>query len=133
MKIAEDRLIELLSEGDSWPALGLGHLRSAKALPALYALLDKCQEAMVVFIAYSIYQINQDAQMIDKVLKELPKITSEYALVDIQYYLGLFNEPPIKAELRKYRNDHRYLVAYNAARALGESTDDVVQEFHKKR
>lgn len=35
---AEDRLIESLSVGDSWPAEGLGHLRSTKALPALYNL-----------------------------------------------------------------------------------------------
>ncbi len=47
--IAEDRLIELLGEKNSWPALGLGHLRAEKALPALYALLEKCKQTMVIF------------------------------------------------------------------------------------
>ena len=131
--IAEDQLIELLSVGDSWPALGLGHLRSQKALPSLYALLEKCRQRMVIFVAYSIYQINKDSRMIDVALDELPKITDEYALLDILYYLGLFNDPRIKVALRKYRNDPRYLVAYNAARALGESTNAVVEEFRKKK
>jgi hypothetical protein len=130
---AEDRLIGSLSEGDSWPALGLGHLGSSRALPDLYALLSKCTQGMVIFVAFSIYQINRDARMIEAVLAELPKITNEYILIDTLYYLGIFDDPRIKAALKQYRKDPRYLVAYNAARTLGESTDEVVQEFRKKK
>lgn len=129
---AEDSLIESLSEGDSWPAEGLGHLRSTKALPALYALLARSKQGMVISVACSIYQINKDPKMVEALLTELPRITSEYALIDILYDLRIFDDPRIKTALKKYRSDHRYLVAYNAARALGESTDEVVREFRKK-
>ncbi|GGB01067.1 HEAT repeat domain-containing protein [Puia dinghuensis] len=127
--LAEDQLIEALSSGDSWPARGLGHIRSMKALPALYALLEKCQQDMKVNVAYAIYQVNYDRGMVDIVLAELPKIGSEYSLIDVMHLLPNFQDPRVTELLRVYRHDKRYLVAYNAARALGESTDKVVRDF----
>jgi hypothetical protein len=81
--------------------LGLGHLRSKKALPVLRALLEKCQLDMKIKVAFAIFQITGDAEMVD-------------------------------IALEKYASDKRYLVAYNATRQLGRSTDEVIERHHKK-
>jgi hypothetical protein len=132
-QLAEDMLIEALSLKDPWPVLGLGHIRSVKALSALYSLLEEGRLAMKVNIAYAIYEINQDKKMIDLILEEFPKITDEYVLTEILHLLTLFPDARVTELLRTYRRDKRYLVAYNAAVALGESTDRVVSEFRQKR
>ncbi|HVU53476.1 MAG TPA: hypothetical protein VHD83_00400 [Puia sp.] len=130
--LAEDMLIEALHKMDTWPVRGLGYLRSAKALPALYVLLDKWQLAMKINVAFAIYQINRDNGMVEVVLDEFPKINDEFALIDTFYLLPIFQDPRITALLERYTHDKRYLVVYNAARALGRPTDEVVKEFRKK-
>lgn len=132
-QMAEDLLIEALIPNDSWPARGLGHIHSMKGLPALYALLEKSRQDVKVNVAYSIYQINQDKTMIEVILAEFPRITSEYTLTEVLHLLPLFRDPRVTELLHTYRRDKRYLVAYNAARALGESTDRVVAEFRHKK
>jgi len=132
-QMAEDLLIKALHSKDSWPARGLGHIHSNKALPALYALLEQCQQDTKVNVAYSIYQINQDKTMIEVVLAEFPKITGQYILTDVLHILPLFRDTRLTELLRTYRRDKRYLVAVNAATALGESTDRVVAEFRHRK
>ncbi|HWB90976.1 MAG TPA: hypothetical protein VG605_03970 [Puia sp.] len=68
--LAEDQLIKAASTKDSWPILGLGHLRSKKALPVLRALLEKCQLDMKIKVAFAIFQITGDAEMVDIALEE---------------------------------------------------------------
>ena len=70
--------------------------------------------------------------MIDLVLKELPKITSQYELIDVVYMLPAFKNEKITALLNNYRNHKEYLVAYNATRALGLSTDEVVNKARQQ-
>lgn len=83
-------------------------------------------------IAYSIYQICGDAKMIDLVIQEMPKITNQYELIDILYLLPGFNNERIKKLLNEFRNHKEYLVVYNATRALGLPTDEVVEKFRKR-
>lgn len=131
--LAEDQLIEAAGSDDSWPILGLGHLRSKKALPVLRALLEKCRLGMKIYVAFAIFQITGEVEMVDVVLEELPKINNEYALIDILWWLPAFRDRRITALLEQYTHDKRYLVAYNATRNLSRSTDEVIERYRKER
>ena len=132
LKTAEVELIKSTNPGDTWPILGLGHIKSTQALPTLYNLLDKSKKGFKVTTAYSIFQISKDQKMIDVVLQELPKTTNQYELIDVLYMLPAFKNEKITALLNNYRDHKEYLVAYNATRALGLSTDEVVNKARQK-
>ena len=132
LKIAEIELIKVVSLKDNWPIVGLGHIKSKDALPILYDLLDKSKGSMKVNIAHSIFQICQDTKMIEIVLETMPRITNQYELIDVLYYLPEFKDKRITELHNNYRNHKEYLVAYNATRYLGLPTDDVVEKFRDK-
>lgn len=131
--LAADQLIESLSIGDPWPANALGHLRSTKALPSLYALLQQGSPFMKITFANAIYQINADHAMSDIVLEQMPAITDKYVLIDALHLLPDFKDPRITALLEEYARDSRYLVAYNATAALGKPTGEIVARFRKRK
>ncbi|WP_133159415.1 hypothetical protein [Solitalea longa] len=133
LKIAEIELIKVLSLRDNWPIVGLGYIKSKDALPALYNLLEKSKGAMKVTIAYSIFQICQDPKMIEIVLETMPRITNEFELIDVLYYLPSFKDKRITDLHHSYRNHKDYLVAYNAIRYLGLPTDEVIEKFRDKK
>jgi hypothetical protein len=132
LKIAEQQMLKVLSLSDDWPIIGLGHIKSKEALPSLYNLLKESKRAMKVIIAHSIFQIAQDERMKDIVLETMPKITNEFELINVLYYLPKFKDQRITDLHHSYRNHKKYLVAYNAARYLGLPTDEVVQKFRDK-
>jgi hypothetical protein len=88
---------------------------------------------MKVTIAHSIFQIVQDEKMIEIVLVTMPRITNEFELIDVLYYLQDFKDERITALHHSYRDHKDYLVAYNATRYLGLPTDEVVQKFRNKK
>ena len=133
LKIAEVELINVVSLKDDWPIVGLGHIKSKDALPTLYDLLDKSKGSMKVTIAHSIFQICQDTKMIEIVLETMPRITNQYELIDVLYYLPDFKDKRITELHNNYRNHKEYLVAYNATRYLGLPTDEVVEKFREKK
>lgn len=133
LKTAELELIKIVSLRDDWPIVGLGYIKSKDALPTLYSLLDKSEGAIKVVIAYSIFQICQDSKMIEIVLKTMPSITNRFDLIKLFYYLPSFNDNRITDLHHSYRNHKDYLVAYNATRNLGLSTDEVVEKFRNKK
>ena len=133
MKIAEVELINVVSLKDNWPIVGLGHIKSKDALPKLYDLLDKSKGTMKVTIAHSIFQICQDTKMIEIVLETMPRITNQYELIDVLYYLPDFKDKRITELHQSYRNHKEYLVAYNATRYLGLPTGEVVEKFRDKK
>lgn len=132
LKTAEAELIRSANLGDTWQIVGLGHIKSTEALPTLYSLLDKSNKGMKVTIAYSIFQISQDPQMIHIVLEEVPKIANQYELIDILYLLTAFKDQRVTALLKSFRNHPEYLVAYNSTRALGLPTEGIVEKFRDK-
>ena len=132
LKTAEVELIKSAQIGDTWPIIGLGHIKSTQALPKLYNLLDKSKKGFKVTLAYSIFQICKDQKMIDIVLEELPKTTNQYELIDVLNMLPTFKDEKITALLNSYRNHKEYLVAYNATRALGLPTDEVVKKARQQ-
>jgi hypothetical protein len=133
IKVAEAELIKAASLQDSWPIVGLGHIKSKDAVPTLYELLEKSKGAMKVTIAHSIFQIIQDEKMIEIVLETMPKITNEFELIDVLYYLPDFKDKRIIDLHHRYRDHKDYLVAYNATRYLGLPTDKVVEKFRNKK
>ncbi len=133
IKIAEIELIKVVSLKDNWPIVGLGYIKSNSALPTLYDLLDKSKGAMKVTIAHSIFKICEDTNMIEIVLETMPRITGEFELIDVLYYLPDFKDKRITELHHSYRNHKDYLVAYNATRYLGLSTDKVVEKFRGKK
>jgi hypothetical protein len=133
LKIAEVELISILSLKDNWPILGLGHIKSKDALSTLYDMLDKSKGSMKVTIAHSIFQICQDSKMIDTVLETMPRITSQYELIDVLYYLPDFRDKRVTEMHNNYRNHKEYLVVYNATQSLGIPTNEVVEKFREKK
>lgn len=133
LKTAEIELIKVASLRDNWPIVGLGHIKSKDSLPTLYDLLNKSKGAMKVTIAHSIFQICQDTKMVEVVLETMPRITNEFELIDVLYYLPSFKDKRITDLHHSYRNHKDYLVAYNATRYLGLPTDEVVEKFRDKK
>ena len=127
--IAEAELIASANGKDSWPVLGLAHLKSVRALPLLYNLLDKYEGKHRLIISYAIYKICNDIGMADIVITEIPRVTGELDLIEILYLLPEIKDDRITALLNSYREHKDYLIAYNATRALGLSTDEVVRKF----
>jgi hypothetical protein len=129
LSIAADELLAAVDVNDTWPTLGLGHIKSTKALPRLYEVLGKTERAVKITTAYAIFQICQDQQMIAIVLQELPRTKNIYELISVLYLLPNFKDDKILSLLNDYRRHKDYLVAYNATVALGLSTDTVVRKF----
>jgi hypothetical protein len=133
VKIAEKELIESLSLRNTWPIIGLGHIKSETALPSLNHLLHKAQKGVKVAIAHSIYQISGEEVMVDIVIEEMVKLKNWYDIIDFLYMLPDFNHIKTDQLLKSFCNYKDYLVAYNATRALGLPTDDVVKRFRNKK
>lgn len=132
LEVAEKELIQKLSLKDDCPINGLGHIKSQKALPKLYNLLQKSKKGMKVSIAHSIFQISEDKEMIDIVLSEMPKLKHWTAIIHILYLLPKFKDKKIDNMLNSYREHKNYLVAYNATQAMGLPTKEVVEKFRNK-
>src|SRR5215468_8228887 len=91
---AEEALISRLSTGDSWPARGLGHLRSWNALRPLRKLLAKAKGSVRAAVALAIWQIDDDPQMANELLAlsrsdytDDSKSTKTFTMIDIIYCL----------------------------------------------
>lgn len=131
LKIAEIELIKAANLGDSWPIVGLGHIKSQKSLPKLIALLSDSKGSMRVKIALSVFQISKDDRMKDIVLATMPAITGEYEIIDVLSYLPYFNDKRITELLHSFRTHKKYLVAYNATMHLGLPTEEIVEKFRE--
>ena len=86
---------------------------------------------MKVTIAHAIFQINGDATMGELVLKEMPQLDSWTEIIDLLYLLPDFKDARVAALLHQFRESKEYLIAYNATRVLGLSTDEVVKKFRE--
>lgn len=131
--IAEKELIEHADLNDSWPIIGLGYLKSTLSLDKLYYLLDKGSQQIKITIAHSIFLINNDSRMVEIVLKETERLNNQYDIIAILYMLSDFKDSRVDKVLNDFRNHKEYLVAYNATRALGLSTDKVVDKFRSMK
>jgi hypothetical protein len=122
---AEEELIKRLSIRDDWAAIGLGYMKSAKAAPALYALLPKASGSVKAQIATALWKICEDEKMLQVVLNlSQPSFLSrlspyyEFKQINLIYCLAQFPQTEAKARLEELTEDGQYLVSYNAKRAL---------------
>jgi hypothetical protein len=133
LRVAENEMIDVLNIKDDWPIKGLGYIRSKGALSKLYRLLVKSKKGIKVIVAHSIFQISRDRKMIEITLSEMPKISNQYVLIDLVYLLQAFEDRLTDRMLNDYRNHKEYLVAYNATRAMGLSTEKVIEKFRSNK
>lgn len=103
----------------------LAHLNSKQSLPILYNLLKKSNiDISKLEIAASIFEINQDAEMIDIAISHFKKIDGNkdayrvYAVSGAFYYLAKFNDEKTKKLIKEYISDSEYLISYNAKKTL---------------
>lgn len=122
---AEEELIKRLSIRDDWPVIGLGHMKSAKAAPKLYELLPKAFGSVKAQIATALWKICGNEEMLEVVLKlSQPSFFSwlnpfhEFKQIDIIYCLAQFPQSKAGARLEELTEDEKYLISYNAKRAL---------------
>jgi hypothetical protein len=132
-KIIENELIVAADSADYWLIAALGYLKSHKALPKLYQLLEEADdETIKIDIASAIYCICGDSEMVQIALDELDstmKTNNEDKLVSILYKFHPFEDERISQRLFELLDSPNYLVAYNAAIALDISTDNIVIKF----
>ena len=133
LELAEKAMIDHISSGDPWAIEGLGYIKSTLALPTLYKLLPKSRKATKLRIAHAIYRICGDISMTDLVLKEVPSIKTQPELIEVLYMLPEFKDERVNLLLQGYREHKEYLIAYNATRALGLPTDEVVTRFRQPK
>ena len=135
LSAAEEELISAAGLNDDWPIIGLGHIGSKKALPILYELLENAKNGQKIVIAHSIFQINNDEKMCEIVLDELALAAqwSKHSIIDIIYLLKDFQNAEITQKLNEFYDSEKYLVAYNAARALGLPTEPIVEKFRGRK
>jgi hypothetical protein len=122
---AEEALISRLSTGDSWPARGLGHLRSQNALGRLRRLLPKAKGSVRAAIALAIWQIDGDARMADELLAlsrsdytDDSDSSKTFTMIDIIYCLAYLSSETVTKRLEELTQSKNYLLSYNARRAI---------------
>ena len=123
--MAEAALLQRLSPGDDWPALGLGHLRSQKALAPLRALLAKSAGTVRAAAALAIWQISRDPAMCDVLIRLTHDNDTEnreslkcFIMIEVIHCLA---HPPYLAavtRLVELKRSGNYLFAYNARYGL---------------
>lgn len=132
LQLAELELIDALVVDNDWPVIGLGHIQSKLALPHLYKLLNDVSATMKITIAHSIFQICHDIAMTEITLQSLADINDDADLISIFKFLPTFNDDRINKLHYSYTESNNYYLAYNAARTLHLSTDDIVAKFRNR-
>ena len=125
----ENSLINKISEHpeDLLIVETLVYLKSKKAIPALRQLLEKSSNDMEkLIIASSMFEINQDNDMVDIAIGAFRKLDNKkdayyvYKLTSAFYILAKFNKTSVMDIIKEYFDHTEYLVSYNAKRALGQ-------------
>lgn len=124
--MAEEALLQQLSGRNDWPARGLAHLRSQKALPLLRDLLTFSSGRGRASVALAIWQISDDPTMGDELvrLSRQEYINGEkwgdcFILIDVIQCLAQLPYPAVRSRLRELEKNGNPLIAQSASRALG--------------
>ncbi|MDR1002086.1 MAG: hypothetical protein LBL82_02295 [Oscillospiraceae bacterium] len=139
LSAAEDELISALSLSDTAPIIGLGYIRSQKALPALYDLLleadSKEKKLLRITIAHSIFQICGDKNMCEVVLQALTPLVSwgGDSANEIIHMLPNFNDTRITEKLHEFYEQGNSSVSANAEAALIKGNDPISKRRAKRR
>jgi HEAT repeat protein len=122
---AEKLLLERVNENDTRAAVGLGELRSKKAVPKLRELLGKASGKGLVDIAVALAKIEDDMSYLKYVIYVLKNDPSWYFRLEAAFSLREFNKPEAKEILEEVTEtlfeavkDPDYLVRYHACNSL---------------
>ena len=103
----------------------LAYLKSVKSIPILYDLLKKCSKGVrKLKIATSIFQINQDTDLMDIAISETKQMDDKkdpyyiYKLTSAFYSLAKFQNENANNFIESYVTHDEHLISYNAKRAL---------------
>ena len=131
----EDRLIKMLANSDD-ELIGetLVILKSKKALPVLNNKLSKAEKPnlRIIWASYINQIENGNDQMKNVAFEEFKKVSEKYTLIEAFYYASRFNDSRINSEIKKFINNKDYLIAYNARKCLGLSTNEITGNKIKK-
>ena len=124
----ETELINLLKKTPDMLIVDtLGYMKSERALPVLYELVEKAGEGMAkLILASSIYGINKNKELVEIAITsfrglEKPKDAYYiYSVIPAFYYLAKFHEPEIEKLIEEYTKHSEYLISYKAKQALGK-------------
>lgn len=104
----------------------LAYLKSVASLPIFKKLLEVYNDIVIrLRIATAIFEINQDAEMVDIavcLVKEMDNRKDAYyvyKLTSAFYYLSKFKNEKTKQLIKEYTSHPDYLISYNAKQALG--------------
>jgi len=99
----------------------LSYLKSEKALPILYNLLDNLDDEMEKIITtISIYELNHDQKMIDIAKSAFLNISDKFQLIAAFPYLVRFQDSGLTKQIQEFTFNSDYLVSYNAKKVLGQ-------------
>ena len=103
----------------------LAYLKSSDSLSILNKLLENCNDFIIkLSIATSIFEINQDIEMIDIAINATRQLDNKksgyyvYNLSSAFYYLAKFKNEKIKEFIEEYTLRPEQLISYNAKQAL---------------
>lgn len=103
----------------------LAYLKSYSSIQILNRLLNKCDDFIIkLCIATSIFEINQNEEMIDIAInstKQLDNKKSGYYVYNLSsafYYLAKFKNKKTRALIEEYTSRPENLLSYNAKQAL---------------
>ena len=129
-QLLEEALIQKLQseaekEIDTLIVETLAYLKSVASLPVFKNLLVVCNDIVVrLRIATAIFEINQDAEMVDIAVSSVREMDNKkdayyvYKLTSAFYYLAKFKNEKTKQLLKEYTSHPDYLISYNAKQSL---------------
>ncbi len=131
-QLLEEALLQKLQseagkEIDTFIVETLAYLKSFASLPVLKKLLKVCNDPIIKLrIATAIFEINQDAEMIDIAISSARKLDNKksayyiYELSNAFDYLAKFKNDKTKQFIKEYTSHSEYLISYNAKQSLGK-------------
>lgn len=116
---AEQLLLDALNKGDDYrPIVGLGELRSRKALPILKEKLNHLWGKTLVDAASALRKIENDDSYAEYIVQVLKNDASFYNRLEAAIELRLFRTPEVLEALFDAVKDPEYLVRNHACESL---------------
>lgn len=119
-KVEKELITMLQKKPDMLIVETLGYMKSEKAIPILYELMESLNNEMAkIIIATSIFEINQDQKMIEKAKASFKTIKDKFQLISAFHYLVRLQDSEILKLIQNLTTSSDYLISYNAKQALG--------------
>lgn len=119
-KVEKELITMLRKKPDMLIVETLGYMKSEKAIPILYELMENLNNEMAKIItATSIFEINQDQKMIEKAKASFKTIKDKFQLISAFHYLVRLQDSEILKLIQNLTTNSDYLISYNAKQALG--------------